>query len=88
MTARANHIWDTTGAKTIPELETMLGYASRVGFSVVERSLAMTRGSEVSRYLKQSGLLEAKPDLLRMDVLSEDADEPRLIEGIRSLISE
>ncbi len=80
--------WDTTGAKTIPELETMLGYASRVGFSVVERSLSMTRGSEVSRYLKQSGLLEAKPDLLRMDVLNEDADETRLIEGIRSLISE
>ncbi|MDJ0875645.1 MAG: DUF444 family protein [Desulfobacterales bacterium] len=80
--------WDTTGAKTIPELETMLGYASRVGFSVVERSLSMARGTEVSRYLKQSGLLEKKPDLLRMDVLNEDANETRLIEGIRSLISE
>jgi uncharacterized sporulation protein YeaH/YhbH (DUF444 family) len=80
--------WDTTGAKTIPELEHMLGYASRVGFSVVERSMTMTRGSEVSRYLKQSGLLEAKPDLVRMDVLNEDAGETRLIEGIRSLISE
>jgi hypothetical protein len=80
--------WDTTGAKTIPELEIMLGYASRVGFSVVERSLAMSRGTEVSRYLKQSGLLESKSDLLRLDVLSEDADETRLIEGIRSLIAE
>ncbi len=80
--------WDTTGAKTIPELETMLGYANRVGFSVVERSMSISRGTEVSRYLKQSGLLEAKPDLLRMDVLNEDANETRLIEGIRSLISE
>jgi uncharacterized sporulation protein YeaH/YhbH (DUF444 family) len=80
--------WDTTGAKTIPALEIMLRYANRVGFSIVERSRSASSGSEVSRYLKQSGLLETKPDLLRMDVLSEDAEEPRLIEGIRSLISE
>ena len=80
--------WDTTGAKTIPELEIMLRYANRVGFSVVERSMAMARGTEVSRYLKQSGLLDAKPDLLRLDVLNEEANETRLIEGIRSLISE
>jgi hypothetical protein len=80
--------WDTTGAKTIPELEIMLHYANRVGFSVVERSMAMARGTEVSRYLKQSGLLDAKPDLLRLDVLNEEANETRLIEGIRSLISE
>ena len=80
--------WDTTGAKTIPELEIMLRYANRVGFSVVERPRSASSGSEVSRYLKQSGLLEAKPNLLRLDVLNEDADEARLIEGIRSLISE
>ena len=80
--------WDTTGAKTIPELETMLRYVNRVGFSVVERSIAMARGTEVSRYLKQSGLLEDKPDLLRLDILNEEANETRLIEGIRSLISE
>ena len=80
--------WDTTGAKTIPELEIMLRYANRVGFSIVERSRSASSGSEVTRYLKQSGFLETKPELLRMDVLSEDADEPRLIEGIRSLISE
>ncbi|MBL0715912.1 MAG: DUF444 family protein, partial [Desulfosarcina sp.] len=80
--------WDTTGAKTIPELEIMLGYASRVGVSVVERSSGMSRSTEVTRYLKESGLLEAKPDLLRLDVLNEDANETRLIEGIRSLISE
>jgi hypothetical protein len=50
--------------------------------------MAMARGTEVSRYLKQSGLLDDKPDLLRLDVLNEEANETRLIEGIRSLISE
>jgi len=32
--------------------------------------------------------LEAKQNLLRLDVMQEDADEPRLIEGIKHLISE
>ena len=80
--------WDTTGAKTIPELEIMLGYANRVGFSVVERQRTAARGSEVSRYLKQSGLLESRRDLLRLDVLGEDTEETRLIEGIRNLIAD
>ncbi|MBI2353548.1 MAG: DUF444 family protein [Deltaproteobacteria bacterium] len=37
--------------------------------------------------LKGSGLLKDKPELIRMDVMAEDADEPRLIEGIKKLIS-
>ncbi|MGD9329952.1 MAG: DUF444 family protein, partial [Desulfobacterales bacterium] len=79
--------WDTQGTQTIPELKTMLGYASRIGFTIVER--AMTKGNtEVERYLKQSGLLESRVDLLRMDTLSQDAPESRLIEGIRHLTSE
>jgi hypothetical protein len=41
----------------------------------------------VERYLKKSNLLTEKPNLLRLDVMSKDADEPRLIEGIKKLIS-
>jgi hypothetical protein len=41
----------------------------------------------VARYLERSGLLKEKPELIRMDVMQEDADEPRLIEGIKRLIS-
>jgi len=33
-------------------------------------------------------MLTEKPDLLRLDVMQESADEPRLIEGIKHLISE
>ena len=79
--------WDTQGTQTIPELKTMLGYASRVGFTVVERA-ASAGDTEVERYLKQSGLLESRADLLRMDTLPQDAAETRLIEGIRHLIAE
>jgi hypothetical protein len=31
--------------------------------------------------------LAQKKDFLRLDVMQEDADEPRIIEGIRKLIS-
>lgn len=79
--------WDTQGTQTIPELQTMLSYASRVGFTVVERP-ASAGDTEVSRYLNKSGLLEKHVDLLRLDTLSEDAPESRLIDGIRHLISE
>jgi hypothetical protein len=41
----------------------------------------------VERYLRGSGLLETRPDLLRLDVMGDDAEEPRLIEGIKTLIS-
>jgi hypothetical protein len=79
--------WDTDGAETLPELKTMLTYASRIGVTIAEHVSGGSQRSEVERYLRGSGLLEARPDLLRLDVMGEDAEEPRLIEGIKTLIS-
>jgi hypothetical protein len=79
--------WDTEGEETLPELQTMLGYASRIGVTIAEHVSGGSQRSEVERYLRSSGLLEARPDLLRLDVMGEDAEEPRLIEGIKTLIS-
>ncbi|MDJ0830693.1 MAG: DUF444 family protein [Desulfobacterales bacterium] len=80
--------WDTDGKQSLPELEKMLNYANRVGISIAEHASAKSGNTEVQRYLKKSKLLETKAKLLRLDVMSEDADEPRLIEGIKTLISE
>ncbi len=80
--------WDTDGKESIPELKKMLLYANRVGITIAEHSAEPTNKSEVERYLKKSGLLDDKPKLLRLDVMEENADEPRLIEGIKHLISE
>jgi uncharacterized sporulation protein YeaH/YhbH (DUF444 family) len=80
--------WDTEGKETVPEIETTLGYAARVGVTVTKTAWGASRESEVEKYLKGSGLLEAKAGRLRMDVLPDGADEPRLIEGIRQLISD
>jgi len=79
--------WDAGGEKAIPELERMLKYTSRVGVTIAEHGLGEYGGTVVSNYLNSSGLLKNNPELLRMDIMAEDADEARLIESIRRLIS-
>ena len=66
----------------------MLSYSNRVGVTIAEHGSGTGNKSEVERYLNSSGLLTEKKDLLRLDVMKEDADEARLIEGIKKLISE
>ncbi len=79
--------WDTKGDKAIPELEKMLTYASRVGITIAENGYGISGQTEVERYIRKSGLLEEKKNLLRIDVISQDTNETRLIKGIRELIS-
>ena len=79
--------WDTEGKEAIPELNKMLTYANRIGITIAEHSSDAVRNTEVERYLKKSELLDEKPKLLRLDVMKEDADETRIIEGIKKLIS-
>ena len=78
--------WDTTGEK-LCLLNKMMDYASRIGITIASHAYAANEKTEVQAYLENSGLLEERSDLLRMDVMSEDASEARLIEGIRKLIS-
>lgn len=80
--------WDTDGKETIPEIKKMMAYVNRIGISIAEHGFGSSRGTEVERYLKRSKLLDERPDLIRLDVMGKDADEPRLIEGIKKLISE
>ena len=79
--------WDTTGKETLPELEKMLTYANRVGITIAENGYGVSGSSEVEKYVKGSGLLESMRHLLRLDVMSKDSEEGRLIEGIKKLIS-
>ena len=79
--------WDTTGKETLPELGKMLTYVSRMGITIAENGYGVSGGSEVEKYIKGSGLLEEKKNLLRLDVMSKESDEGRLIQGIKNLIS-
>lgn len=80
--------WDSEGKESIPEIEKMMEYASRIGVTIAENSYGTPGESEVEKYLKESGLLEKRKDLIRLDVMPENAEEPRIIEGIKNLISE
>ena len=80
--------WDTEGKESIPEIEKMMTYASRIGVTIAENSYGTPGETEVEKYLKASGLLESKPGLIRLDVMSESAEEPRIIQGIKALISD
>jgi uncharacterized sporulation protein YeaH/YhbH (DUF444 family) len=79
--------WDTTGEEAISELKKMLAYAARIGITIAENNFGIPGRSDVERYVKKSGLLEEKSDLIRLDVLEQGSNESRLIEGIRALIS-
>ena len=78
--------WDTSGKETIPQIRKMLTYANRVGITVIQHNPAAD--TEMQKYLTGSGMLLEKPRLIRLDAMSKTADEPRLIEGIKKLISE
>ena len=80
--------WDTDGKMALPEINKMLRYVSRIGITIAEHGAGSGGGTEVERYLKKSDLLTGHPKLIRLDVMGQDADEPRVIEGIKNLISE
>ncbi|MCD4741522.1 MAG: DUF444 family protein [Desulfobacteraceae bacterium] len=79
--------WDTDGKEAIEELKKMLGYASRVGISIVEHTYSKSRQTEVELYLKKSEILSKQKNYIKMDVLSESSDDSRIIQGIKKLIS-
>ncbi len=79
--------WDSQGEEAVPELKKMLEYANRVGITVARNSMGTGKDTQVEQYVTQSGLLKEKSDLLRLDVMEPEADEPRLLEGIRRLLS-
>jgi len=80
--------WDHDGTQCVPQLKKVLRYASRVGITIAQHAQEEGQRTEVEKYVRASSLLEDQPRLLRMDVMREDANEPRLIEGIKALISE
>jgi uncharacterized sporulation protein YeaH/YhbH (DUF444 family) len=79
--------WDTDGKEAVAELTKMVTYAARVGITIAEHSYAGSTKTEVEKYITASGILEKKNSQIKMDVLKEDADDSRIIQGIRKLIS-
>ena len=79
--------WDAGGKEAIPAITQMLTYTNRVGITIAEHGSGKSGSTEVEQYIRKSNLLTTKPQFIRLDTMSKDADEPRLIEGIKRLIS-
>ena len=77
--------WDTEGSDTVPELKKILSYVSRMGVTIVTHSPGAK--TEVEKYIRKSRVLDEMPGAIRLDVMDEDANESRLISGIKTLIS-
>jgi uncharacterized sporulation protein YeaH/YhbH (DUF444 family) len=80
--------WDSDGRETIEEIKKVLTYASRVGITIVQNAYSTSNASEVETYINRSGLLREKSALFRLDVMGQEVDEARLIEGIKKLIGQ
>ncbi len=79
--------WDKEGKQTIAEIEKMFNYVSRIGISIVEHAYVGSKQTEVEKYLKSSGILNKHSSLIKLDVMNENADDSRIIQGIKRLIS-
>jgi len=79
--------WDKEGKQTIAEIEKMLNYVSRIGISIVEHTYVGSKQTEVEKYLKSSDILNKHSSLIKLDVMNENADDSRIIQGIKRLIS-
>jgi hypothetical protein len=79
--------WDKQGTQTIAEIERMMAYVARIGISIVEHSYVGGKQTEVEKYLKASSILSKHKELIKLDVMDENADDTRIIQGIKRLIS-
>ncbi|WDP88337.1 MAG: DUF444 family protein [Desulfobacter sp.] len=79
--------WDKDGKQTIEEIKRMLRYVARIGITVVEHSYVGSKQTEVEKYIKESGMLEKHKDFIKLDNMSENVDDTRIIQGIKNLIS-
>ena len=77
--------WDQTGNNTIPELEKILSYVSRMGLTIIRGSNTFSDLSTMQLYLKNSFLQKYKKEF-RMDVLNNNPEESRLIESMKKLL--
>lgn len=69
-------------------LKKLFGYINRMGITVVRNSyMAADKLTDFELFLKERSILEKYKNLVQLDVLSEDADDKRLVEGIRTLVS-
>jgi len=73
------------GTETVNEIKKMLTYTNRIGMTIINDGY---NDSAVEKYMRNSGLLETNESLIRMNSLSQNATEDKIIKSIIDLVSE
>lgn len=80
--------FENEGEKALKELNKLITFSSRIGITIAENSWASRGKSVVENYIRKSKLLDTYSDVLHLDSFKADeADEKRLISGIKQLIA-
>ena len=79
--------WNPETDNLKDSIKKMLSYVSRMGITIINSSTTAAK-SKFETFLDENNFLKEFPDLIRMDVIDQDVDEKRLIEGIKILVSE
>ena len=80
--------WDREGNEAIPEIEKILGYANRMGVSVLKHPYRIDKESEFEQYVTKGNFVEQK-EIFRMHVMpSQGVTEEQNVEAIKALIAQ
>jgi uncharacterized sporulation protein YeaH/YhbH (DUF444 family) len=80
--------WNSDKDAFAKAFDVLLPQVNRFGVTIVRNSYASAdRMTEFERFLKEKNILEKYKKQTRLDVIDEDADDKRLIEGIKKLVS-
>ncbi len=81
--------WDSDGKELSAELLKLLPVSSRVGFTVAKNSWTSENQTTVEKNIANAGFAERRSKEFRIDGFSADtADENRIIESIKKLVSD
>jgi len=80
--------WESAGSNTIKSIKNLLSKVNRIGMTIARNSWSSSANTTIENYMNKSNLLKDLPDKIRLDSFKADgANEDRIIEGIRKLIS-
>ena len=65
----------------------MFTYVNRLGMTIIRNSYAPDRMTVFENFIQQNRIVEDHKELARLDTLGVDADDPRIIDGIKQLVS-
>jgi uncharacterized protein len=79
--------WNPEANNLKASIKEMLSYVSRMGITLVNFSEIAAK-SKFETFLDENNFLKDLSSLIRLDVINQNVDEKRLIEGIKKLVSE